>query len=196
MTSAESARSTAYKGRFYHFSANAFKWALYRSLTKIDDPARRSYVAFPRGLDDDYFDQIAAEKRVRKVTKTGFVKYVWEKDPNQANEALDMLNQAEAAARRSGVFDASDEYWDKLEAMLGQSDPDAQMDIEDMMARQDSKTAVIAETAVKLHAALTDLQKQAEATGGNKPSTPDRAESATLRRIREKREKRENNKGP
>ncbi len=185
-----------YRGQFFHFNAGSFKWALYRSLTKIDDPASRSYVAFPRGLDDDYFDQVAAEKRVRKVTKTGFVKYVWEKDPNQANEALDMLNQAEVAARRSGVFDVSDEYWDMLEAKLGQPDPDAQMDIEDMMTRHGSETAVIADTADKLHAALTDLQKQTGPIDDNKPPDPDKVESPTLRAIRERREARKKNKGP
>ncbi|WP_319413926.1 terminase gpA endonuclease subunit [uncultured Cohaesibacter sp.] len=131
-----------YRGRFFHFNANSYKMALYRSIRKITDPLARSHIAFPRGLSDDYCEQVCAEKRVARVGKTGFKKYLWEKDPNQANEGLDMLNQAEAAARRCGVFSVSDEFWDELEKEFGQPAPDAQLDLEDLLTLDGGQSSV------------------------------------------------------
>ena len=63
--------------------------ALYRDLAK-DDPLAVGYVAFPSGLEDEYFQELTAERRV-PVKRAGFTVYRWIKDDRQDNEALDTL---------------------------------------------------------------------------------------------------------
>jgi phage terminase large subunit GpA-like protein len=121
-----------YSKRFYNFNAGSLKMALYRNLAKLD-PMERGYVGFPTGLEDEYFRQLTAERRVPKKKKDGFVEYKWEKDPTQANEMLDTMNQAEAAAILFGVRNLPDKIWDRLESERETHPPEAQLDIEDTL---------------------------------------------------------------
>jgi phage terminase large subunit GpA-like protein len=89
------------------------KMGLYRDLAK-DDPLADGYVHFPKGLDDEYFRQLTAERRTPEK-RHGFTVYRWTKDASQANEALDTMNQAEAASIRFGVRGMPDEVWTKYE---------------------------------------------------------------------------------
>ena len=110
---------TRYSSRFYNFGTSILKMALYRHLAKTD-PDAAGYVAFPRGLEDDYFQQLTSERR-QPVTKFGFTTYRWEKaDKNQPNEMLDTMLQAEAAAIKFGLRAMSDVVWSRYEAERGE----------------------------------------------------------------------------
>lgn len=121
-----------YSGRFYHFATSVLKMALYRNLAKAD-PVERGFVAMPQGLDDEYYRQLTAEKRVAKKKRNGFVAYEWVKDPEQANEMLDTHLQAEAAAIKYGIRSMPDARWDLLEAERGGPATPAQGDLEDLL---------------------------------------------------------------
>lgn len=121
-----------YSRRFYNFGTSILKMALYRNLSKTD-PLERGFIGLPRGLEDEYFRQLTAERRKPMRRRDGFTDYKWEKDPGQANEALDTHLQAEAAAIRLGVRDLPDALWDNLEAERESAPPDAQGDLEDLL---------------------------------------------------------------
>lgn len=118
--------------RFYNFGTSILKMALYRNVSKLD-PLEPGFVAFPKGLDDDYFRQLTAERRVPKKGKSGFVTYAWEKDPGQANEMLDTHLQAEAAAIKWGLRGLPDAIWTRLEVERETPPAEQQLDIEDML---------------------------------------------------------------
>lgn len=129
-----------YASRFYNFGASVMKMGLYRDLEKTDELAR-GYVAFPRGLEDEYFRQLTAERRTA-VKKHGFIRYIWTKDAAQANEALDNHLQAEAAAIKFGVRGLPDKIWDTLEAAREVAASPAQGDIEDFLSLPQSRDPV------------------------------------------------------
>ena len=120
-----------YSSRFFNFGASVLKMALMRNLMK-DDPEASGYVFFPRGLEDDYFRQLTSESRKPEKNRRGFTRYVWVKAPNQPNEGLDTMNQAEAAAIRIGIrhpqFD-----WDTLLAERDCAPEEEQADFEDLL---------------------------------------------------------------
>lgn len=137
-----------YSKRFYNVNVSTLKMALYRNCAKLD-PLERGYVSFPIGLDDEYYRQLTAEKRVPKKQKDGFTVYKWEKDPNQANEMLDTMNQAEAAAILFGIRGMPDKIWDQLEAERETPQPDVQLDFEDgLFAATAVKAKLVAEAPV------------------------------------------------
>ena len=123
-----------YAGRFYNFGASVMKMALYRDLAK-EDPAKAGYVFFPRGLEDEYFRQLTAESRKSEKRRDGFTVYRWVKDPGQANEALDTMNQAETAATKFGIRGLPDDIWLKFEQERETPPAPEQQDIEDMFHR-------------------------------------------------------------
>ncbi len=120
-----------YQTRFYNFATSILKWSLYRNLPKAD-PLQHGYVGLPSGLGDAYFRELTAEKRVEKKDRSG---YVWKKDPDQRNEALDTMCQGEAAAIKYGVRDMPPALWDRLEAERAAPLQSDQMDLEDLMGR-------------------------------------------------------------
>ena len=119
-----------WSGRFFNFGASVLKMALYRNVKKID-PIERGFVGFPRGLEDEYFRQLTSERRKPERRRDGFVTYKWVKDPGQANEGLDTMLQAEAAAIRIGVRTMPDIVWDRKEAEQETPPDDPQLDFED-----------------------------------------------------------------
>lgn len=124
-----------YARRFFNFGASIMKMALYRDLAK-EDPQEKGYVGLPKGLDDDFYQQLTAERREERKNKAGFKVYVWTKDKNQPNEALDAHLQAEAAATRFGVRGLLDAAWQVLEEAREVAAPvSAQTDIEDLLAQ-------------------------------------------------------------
>jgi phage terminase large subunit GpA-like protein len=100
--------------RFFNVGVSNFKLALYRDLVK-DDPALPGYISFPTGLEDRFFQELVSETRVAKK-RMGQVFYVWDKPDRQANEMLDAVIYASAAAIKHGVNAISDQGWKKLEA--------------------------------------------------------------------------------
>lgn len=121
-----------YASRFYNVGVSGLKMELYRDLA-VEDPLGECFISFPRGLDDEYFRMLTAERRV-PVKKNGFVQYKWDKDPNQANEALDNFLQATAAAIKWGVRGLPDAIWEKLEAERETPGAPAQGDLEDLLS--------------------------------------------------------------
>lgn len=119
-------------GRFFNFGASVLKMALYRDLAK-EDPLSKGFVSFPRGLDDEYFRQLTAEYR-KATRRNGFDVYRWEKDPGQANEALDTMNQAETAANNFGIRGLPDAIWLQLEQAREAPLQPAQGDLEDLLS--------------------------------------------------------------
>ncbi|HLH95026.1 MAG TPA: terminase gpA endonuclease subunit [Xanthobacteraceae bacterium] len=124
-----------YSSRFYHLGVSVLKMALYRDLAK-DDPLANGFVAFPSGLDDEYFQELTAERRVpiKRKGDRGFTVYRWVKDDRQDNEALDTLIQATGAALKFGVYGLSDVGWGKLEAERETPLQTGQLDLEDLIA--------------------------------------------------------------
>jgi phage terminase large subunit GpA-like protein len=106
----------AYSKRFYNLGVSVLKMSLYRDLAK-DDPKAPGYVALPSGLDDEYFQELVAERRVQ-VKRGGFTVWRWTKDDRQDNEALDTMVQATGAAMKFGVYSLSDHGWNASEAKL------------------------------------------------------------------------------
>lgn len=127
-----------YASRFYNFNASIMKMGFYRDLAK-EDPLADGYVSFPQGLDDEYFRQLTAERRTPEK-RHGFTVYRWTKDPTQANEALDTMNQAEAASIRFGVRGMPDQVWANYEIQRETPRAPAQADLEDLLTGP-SKTA-------------------------------------------------------
>jgi phage terminase large subunit GpA-like protein len=121
-----------YAGRFYNFATSVLKMALYRNVRKLD-VLDRGYIGFPKGLPDEYFRQLTAEHRKAVKRRDGFIDYKWVKDPNQANEMLDTMLQAEAAAIKLGIRTMPDSVWDKLEAERTTPPAEQQLELEDMM---------------------------------------------------------------
>lgn len=110
-----------YSKRFYNFGSSVLKMALYRNLLK-QDPTEPGFIHLPRGLEDEYFRQLTAERRTA-VKRFGAEVYRWIKEPGQANEALDTHLQAETAANRLGLRGMPDRVWDRLEAQRELPDP-------------------------------------------------------------------------
>lgn len=119
-----------YAKRFYNFGTSVVKMALYRNLAK-EDPLAQGFIAFPSGLDDEYFRQLTAERRTPEK-RHGFIVYRWTKDDTQANEGLDTALYAEAAAIKYGVRGLPDAIWARIEAERETPPRDAQPGLFDM----------------------------------------------------------------
>jgi phage terminase large subunit GpA-like protein len=102
--------------RFFNIGVNVFKLALYKDLTK-DDPELPGFISFPRDLPDRFYQELVAETRVAHK-RMGQIVWRWEKPERQANECLDCVVYASAAAIKHGVNWISDVGWRKLESEL------------------------------------------------------------------------------
>jgi phage terminase large subunit GpA-like protein len=102
--------------RYFLVGASQIKSVLYKSLA-ITDPNARAYIAFPRGLDDEFFRQLTAEKRKPEKRKDGFIKWSWVKT-YERNEVLDTAVYAEAAAIRRGWRRFNSAQWAQLRTFL------------------------------------------------------------------------------
>lgn len=122
-----------YVKRFYNVGVSPMKMSLYKNLAKVDQ-LQRGYNAFPKGMEDDFYQQLCAERRTPVKKRDGSVEYRWTKEAAQRNEVLDTALYADAAAIRLGWRDLGDEQWDRLTAELEQAPPDRQGDLEDLMA--------------------------------------------------------------
>ncbi|MEK9754326.1 MAG: terminase gpA endonuclease subunit [Rhodospirillaceae bacterium] len=100
--------------RFYNVGVSGLKSALYENLKKAD-PLQRGYCGYPIGLDDEFYRQLAAERRVIQADRWGYPRAYWEKI-HERNEVLDTENYAEAAAIRCGWYTRTDADWQRLAA--------------------------------------------------------------------------------
>jgi len=108
-------RVRTFGNRFYNVGVSSLKATLYEFL-KRTDPLARGHVAFARGLGLEYFAQLTSETRQEVVTSGGRKLWRWKPKPNAANEALDNMNYAEAAAVLRGLLRYTDADWDALAA--------------------------------------------------------------------------------
>lgn len=116
-------RLVKYQGRFFNVGVDGVKGGLYKFL-RVEEPGSRGYVDFPSGLDDEFYEQLTAEKRVPRVNKRGFTVYDWVKPRSLRNEMLDVMVYGEALAVRKGWRLLNDMQWDALAAELdGPSHP-------------------------------------------------------------------------
>lgn len=100
--------------RFYNVGVSGLKSSLYEQLKKVD-PHARGYCGYPRALDDEFYRQLTAEKRIVKKDRWGYPRAEWELD-HERNEVLDTEMYAEAAAIRCGWYTRTAEQWAALRA--------------------------------------------------------------------------------
>lgn len=101
--------------RFYNVGVSALKSSLYEVMRR-PDPLSRGFCGYPKGLDDEFYRQLTAEKREVTVDKrSGFPRAFWRKDHDR-NEVLDTEMYAEAAAIRCGWYTRTAESWSGLRA--------------------------------------------------------------------------------
>jgi len=94
--------------------------AVFYNRLKLEAPGP-GYVHLPQGLPDEEFEQMTAERMVKRSTPRGFSKIEWIKEKGRRNEALDCRVYADAAAMRFGIARAP---WDRLEALLNPAQND------------------------------------------------------------------------
>ena len=148
-----------YSKRFYNFGSSVLKMALYRNLLKT--PEEPGFIAFPKGLEDGFYQMLTAEKRIA-VRRFGVETFRWIKEPGQPNEGLDTHLQAETAANRLGLRSMPDRRWDFYELR------EAPLDEEDeaLAARPPQSPREQAEYDIKASVAA------AKADGPSRPRTP------------------------
>jgi phage terminase large subunit GpA-like protein len=76
---------------------------------------------FPDWLPFEIFEQLTAEKLVRKY-KNGFALYEWAKSSAARNEALDCAVYVQAVIQKIGIQRYSNQRWDTLESALRTTD--------------------------------------------------------------------------
>jgi len=108
-------RLVKYHGRFFNVGVSGLKAGLYKFL-RVADPDQRGYVDFPAGLEDDFYEQLTAEKRTAVIDRRGFTVYQWTKARSQRNEMLDVAVYGEALAGKLGWRTLTPAGWAALEA--------------------------------------------------------------------------------
>lgn len=119
--------------RFFNVGVSPMKMSTYKNIAKAD-PLQRGFYGFPVGMEDDFYQQLCAERREGVRKRDGSVEYRWTKDAAQRNEVLDTSNYADAAAIRAGWRSISDPDWDRLSEQLEQAPKERQPDLEDLLA--------------------------------------------------------------
>lgn len=104
-----------YQGRFFNIGVSGLKGGLYKFL-RVEEAGERGYVDFPAGLEDEYYEQLTAEKRTPRIDRKGFTTYEWRKPRSRRNEQLDVMVYAEALAVRKGWRLLTPQQWDALAA--------------------------------------------------------------------------------
>lgn len=117
---------------FYNVGAAPMKGYLYKALEKAD-PDDRGFIGIPAGMGDEYFQMMTAEVRKPVKQRDGSRQYMWVKREGQANEALDNMIYAEAAAVRVSWKGMTDSDFDALAAEFERPADNAQGDIEDLL---------------------------------------------------------------
>lgn len=97
--------------QLWHIGTDTAKERFYKRL-ELEDQGP-GYHHFPRGLPDEYFEQLAAEKLVRRKVR-GMERHEWVKTRDR-NEALDLKILCYAAAIYAGLQRTN---WDMLESVI------------------------------------------------------------------------------
>lgn len=99
----------------YPLGTDTIKTVIYSRL-KFNEPGP-GYYHFHAALEEDYFDQLTAEKQVTKYTR-GFARREWVKKPGARNEALDCEVYAYAALQFLYSRYNRDKIWDIMQTIL------------------------------------------------------------------------------
>ncbi|HYD05940.1 MAG TPA: terminase gpA endonuclease subunit, partial [Reyranella sp.] len=127
-------RLLRYAKRFWNVGVSPMKAALYKNLTKRDQQAR-GFNGFPKGMDEDFYQQLCSERRTPIKRKDGYVEYRWKKNPNVRNEVLDTLLYADAGAIRQNWRTMTPDQWDLLAAAIEKTQEKGQLDLEDLAVK-------------------------------------------------------------
>jgi phage terminase large subunit GpA-like protein len=103
--------------QLWHIGTDTSKERLYKRLD-MEEPGA-GYQHFPRGLPDEYFEQLAAEKLVRRRVR-GVDRNEWIKT-RERNEALDLKIGCYAVAVYAGLQRVN---WDLLERAVNPEQKD------------------------------------------------------------------------
>jgi phage terminase large subunit GpA-like protein len=103
--------------QLWHVGTDTAKERFYKRLELEERGA--GYHHFPRGLPDEYFEQLAAEKLIRRKVR-GMEKHEWVKT-RERNEALDLKILCYAAAIYAGLQRTN---WDMLESVINPTQQD------------------------------------------------------------------------
>lgn len=120
--------------QLWHIGTDTAKERFYKRLDLAE--AGPGYQHFPRGLPDEYFEQLTAEKLVRRRVR-GVEKHEWVKT-RERNEALDLKILCYAAAIYAGVQRTN---WDQLERAINPLQQD--LFIEGARAAAEKNVAVL-----------------------------------------------------
>ncbi len=86
------------------------------------NPTERGFMHFARGLGDEFFRQLTAEKKIVTRSATGVMVPRWVAvEAARRNEALDTALYAEAGARRKGWASMTDLQWEALAEARGRT---------------------------------------------------------------------------
>lgn len=107
-------KDRAYGLKCYPVGSSLLKEELYSFLrqnkpTEEGEGYPYGYCHFPQ-YDANFFKELTAEKQIRKRTKRGFTKYVWE-NTRDRNEALDVRVYARAACYLTGIDRFEEQDW-------------------------------------------------------------------------------------
>ena len=122
------------RGKFYHVGVSELKLSRYKNLKKTD-PLVRGFIAIPRGMDDVFFRQYTAERRIPKKSKNplAFTPYQWVLPEGERNEVLDTSLYAEAAAIRFGIREFTPLRWEALATERETPLETGQMDMDQLL---------------------------------------------------------------
>lgn len=117
--------------KFFNVGVSPLKASLFKHLEK-EDKTERGYCGYPRELDDEFFIQLCSERRmVLTHKKLHYAYHEWQKLPGVRNEILDTEMYAEAAARRLGWTELTDDRWAEIIAQRESEPDEAQLDMLD-----------------------------------------------------------------
>ncbi|ODR98913.1 hypothetical protein AUC68_07000 [Methyloceanibacter methanicus] len=101
--------------RFYNVGVSGLKVSLYQQLKKAD-PLARGYCGYPKGLSEEFYQQLTAEVRVTETDRFGYPRSIWKLPSGMRNEVLDTEIYAEAAAIHRHWYGFTPDQWDRLRA--------------------------------------------------------------------------------
>ena len=153
-----------YQRRYWNVGAAPLKASLYKNLQKTD-PASRGFCGFPSGMTEEYFRQLTSERR-RAISRHGFLEYRWEKQRDQANEALDTEIYAEAAAIVFGWKRMTESAWDEMEARREAPPANPQFDLETFAAGHAPEAGPDERARHEHHATKANAVRQPRKVGG------------------------------
>lgn len=127
--------------RFYNVGVSGLKVSLYQQLRKAD-PLARGYCGYPKGLNEEFYQQLTAEVRVTETDRWGYPRSVWKLPSGMRNEVLDTEIYAEAAAIHRHWTTFTPDQWDRLRAEREKPNDDASPDLFDDIGRAAAHASV------------------------------------------------------